>query len=246
MIFRKQPLTLDAWIDASSDDESLLAFAVHEKIPLTLAIAHPHHSERISQTAATICKQFIQDRFLQFSSWMSKNPFSWSEALSKHLLEIKQWLIPKEETDYQAISQMIWLNWLVVVYPQTAFLISIGENHTHLFRRGEWQSLWEIPVDSSDSDYFLSSEKVNQLPSLCLRQFALHQGDIIMIGKDVESIRQTYSTNQKDTIMAQQNAKQTLDTIYQYFNQLHPLSKSKQSVGMVQVSREFTKRGEVS
>lgn len=224
MIFRKQPYLFDAWLDSAEEDESLLAFAVHDKIPLILAIAHPHHPDSISQTAATICKQFIQDRFLQFSSWMSQKPFSWSEALSKQLLEIKQWLIPKEKTDYQAISQLIWFNWLVMVHPRTAFLISIGEMHTYLLRHGEWQSLREIPVDSSDSDFFLSPEASSQLPSMCLRQIALNQGDILIIANDIELIQKTFGSNQKGVFMQQQ------------FDQLHHLSKSKQSTGMIQVS----------
>lgn len=235
MIFHKKPLLLDAWIESCSEDEALLAFAVHEKIPLTMAISHPLHLDITSKTAACISKQFIQDRFLLFSGWMPQRSFSWSKVLSKLLLEIKSWLMPKELTPYQAISEMVWLNWLVIVHPQTAYLISIGENHTHLFRRREWRSFCEVPVDSSDSDFFLSPVEANQLPSLCLRQIALHPGDVLIMANDIGSIQTASGSNQKDVLTQQQNAKQTLNLIHQQFELLH-LTNPNQSVGIVQVS----------
>lgn len=234
MIFRKQPYLFDAWLDSTEEDESLLAFAVHEKIPLTLAIAHPQYPDRISQTTAMIGKQFIQDRFLQFDSWLPHETFSWTKQLSDKMAEIKGWLTPREPSPYSAISQMIWLNWVIVVHPGTAFLLSVGEIHTHLFRRREWQSWHEIPVDFAESDVFSTPGKADSLPSISVRQCPLYRGDILLMAHQANLIRVALCLNQKDISSGTQFAAETEDRMNHQNAELH-LNKPAQSIGLIKV-----------
>jgi len=234
MIFHKDPIAYDASVDQSDLDETLLAFAVSDKIPLTLAVVHPLQPDNASKTAAAICKQFIQDRFLQFNTWLPHHSFSWSVELAKQLLEIKQWLLPKEETLYNSISQMIWLNWFVVVHPRTAFLLSIGEIHTHLLRQREWQSWWEVPVDFSAKDDIGSHLKTSDLPSINVRQMYLRHGDILLIANQSDPLQFALNISQKDCFSKTEFAKATMDRMNQQIDQLH-LTKPQQSIGLVQV-----------
>lgn len=234
MIFHKDPIAYDAWIYQPELDETLLAFAVSEKIPLTLAMAHPLHHDDVSTTTAVICKQFIQDRFLQFSTWMPNQPFSWSEELSKQLSEIKQWVMPKDATLYQSIGQMIWMNWLIVVHPRKAFLLSIGEIHTHLLRQREWQSWWEVPVDFAVSDGFTGSPRQDELPTISLRQISLFHGDKILMADHSESLQFALCLNRNDAPGKQDIARKTMEDMIRQMDQLH-LTSPKQSIGFMQV-----------
>lgn len=234
MIFHKDPIAYDAWVDQPDLDETLLAFAVTDKIPVTLAIAHPLQSDHASKTTAAICKQFIQDRFLQVSTWMPNHSFSWSGELSKQLSEIKQWVMPKDTTLYQSIGQMVWLNWIIVVHPRTAYLLSIGQIHTHLLRQREWQSWWEVPVDFAVSDGFTGSPRPDELPTISLRQINLLHGDKIIIADQSESLQFALCLNRKDAPVMQDIARKTIEEMVQQMNQLH-LTLPKQSIGFLQV-----------
>jgi len=181
-----------------------------------------------------VCKQFIQDRFLQFSTWMPHRSFSWSDELAKQLSEIKQWVMPKEKTPYKAISQMIWMNWLIVVHPRTAFMLSIGEIHAHLLRQKEWQSWWEVPVDYAVTDVFSGSPRPDELPSISLRQVTLYHGDRILMADQIDSLKFALCLNRKDVKAGQDVAKETLDDLNRQMDHLH-LTKPRQSVGLLQV-----------
>lgn len=234
MIFYKDPITYDARIDQPDIDETLLAFAVTEKIQLILAVAHPLQSDQASEAAAAVCKEFIQDRFLQFSTWMPGRSFSWIEVLKKHIAELKHWIYAKEETQYDSISKMIWFNWFIVIHPRTAFLISIGDIHTHLLRHREWQSFWEIPVDFSLSDTFAANHNTKTLPSIALRQLTLQHGDTVLMANKEDSIKFALCLQRKEYVEAKDMVQHKLKEIKNHLEQLH-LPNPAQSIGLIQV-----------
>lgn len=234
MIFHKDPIAYDAWIDQPDIDETILAFAVSEKIPLLMAIVHPLHQDDNCKNTALIAKQFIQDRFLQLDTWLPHKNFSWTKELSEKMTEIKGWLIPKAPSSFSAISQMIWLNWIIVVHPRTAFLLSIGEIHTHLLRRREWQSWSEIPVDYAESDTFSTPDKADDLPSINVRQCPLYHGDMLLMAHQSDSIQFSLCLNRKDVCTSTKFAKETVDRMNRQMDELQ-LTKPAQSTGLIQV-----------